>query len=171
MQEQRTALEAKVGRLHRLIETIEQTIKHLKGKKHMSTKHLFAGLTPEQEKAYADEAAKRWDEKSVRASQKKYQAYSAAEKARIAAEGEAVYRDLIAAMPQGAAAPAVQSCIARWHRHVGYFWTPNDGQCLGLAKLYRDDPAFRKTYDAMHPDLAAFMVEAVKLHVAGSKKK
>ena len=137
----------------------------------MNTKQLFAGLTPAQEKAYATEAAKRWDEKSVRASQKKYQAYSAAEKARIAAEGEAVYRDLITEMPEGPTAPAVQSCIARWRRHIGYFWTPNDPQCLGLAKLYRDDPAFRKTYDAMHPDLAAFMVEAVKHHVAVNKKQ
>jgi DNA-binding transcriptional MerR regulator len=171
LQEQRTALEAKLGRLHRLIATIEQTISHLKGEKPMSTKQLFAGLTPEQEKIYADEAAKRWDEKQVRASQKKYQAYTAAEKARIAAEGEAVYRDLIAAMPQGPAAPAVQSCIARWRRHLGYFWTPNDGQCLGLAKLYRDDPAFRKTYDAMHPDLAAFMVEAVQHFIADAKKQ
>ena len=135
----------------------------------MSTKQLFAGLTPEQEKAYADEAAKRWGEKSVRASQKKYQAYSAAEKARIAAEGEAVYRDLIAAMPQGTAAPDVQSCLMRWRRHLAYFWTPNDGQCLGLAKLYRDDPAFRKNYDAMHPDLAEFMVEAVKIFIHGEK--
>jgi MerR family transcriptional regulator, thiopeptide resistance regulator len=165
LREQRSALEAKLGRLHRLIGTIDQTIRHLKGEKTMSTKQLFAGLTPEQEKEYTEEAAKRWGEKSVRASVKKYQAYSAAEKARIGAEGEAVYRDLLAVMSEGPAAPAVQACIERWRRHLEYFWTPNDEQCLALATGYRDDPAFRKTYDAIHPDLAAFMVEAVKLHV------
>jgi MerR family transcriptional regulator, thiopeptide resistance regulator len=165
LQEQRTALEAKLGRLHRLIATIDQTIRHLQGDQTMSTKQLFAGLTPEQEKAYGDEAAKRWGEKSVRASQKKYAAYSAEKKKQIGAEGEAVYRDLIAAMPQGPAAPAVQACIERWRRHLEYFWAPNDEQCLALATGYRDDPAFRKTYDAIHPELAAFMVEAVKCYL------
>jgi DNA-binding transcriptional MerR regulator len=171
LQEQRSALEAKLGRLHRLIATIDDTIGHLKGEKTMSTKQLFAGLTLEQEKAYTDEAATRWGEKGVRASQQKYNAYSAAEKARIGAEGEAVYRDLLAAMPDGPAAPAVQACVERWRRHIGYFWTPNDQQCLALATGYRDDPAFRKTYDAIHPELAAFMVEAVRIYIEGRRSK
>jgi MerR family transcriptional regulator, thiopeptide resistance regulator len=171
LQEQRSALEAKLGRLHRLITTIDQTIGHLKGEKNMSTKQLFAGLSPEQEKKYTDEAAKRWGEKGVRASVAKYNAYPAEKKAQIAAEGEAVYRDLLAAMPQGPAAPAVQACIERWRRHIEYFWTPNDEQCLALATGYRDDPAFRKTYDAIHPELAPFMVEAVRAHVDARQVK
>jgi DNA-binding transcriptional MerR regulator len=165
LREQRVALEAKLGRLHRLIATIDQTIDHLEGEKPMSTKQLFAGLTPEEEQRLTDEAAQRWGEKEVRASQKKYQAYTVEQKARIGAEGEAVYRDLLAAMPQGPAAPAVQACIERWRRHIQYFWTPNDEQCLSLATTYRDDPAFRKTYDAIHPELAAFMTEAVRVYV------
>jgi DNA-binding transcriptional MerR regulator len=171
LQEQRTALEAKLGRLHRLIATIDQTISHLKGEKPMSTKQLFAGLTPEQEKQYTDEAAKRWGESGVRASQRRYNAYSAEQKAQIAAEGNALYQDLLAAMPDGPAAPPVQACIERWRRHLGYFWTPNDEQCLALATGYRDDPAFRKTYDAIHPELATFMVEAVKVYLEARRAK
>lgn len=166
---QRAALEAKLGRLHGLIATIDQTISHLEGEKIMSTKQLFKGFTPEEEKHYTDEAARRWDAKTVRASQQKWGSYSPAQKEQIKIEGESLYRDLIAAMPQGPAAPAVQSAIQRWRRHMSYFWTPNDEQCLGLARLYRDDPAFRKTYDAMHPDLAAFMVEAVQVHLGAQK--
>ena len=165
LQEQRTALEAKLGRLHRLIATIDQTIRHLKGETTMSTKQLFAGLTPEQEKEYTEEAARRWGEQGVRESVQRYNRYSPEKKTQIAAEGEAVYRDLVAAMPQGPAAPAVQTCIARWRKHLEYFWVPNDEQCLALATGYRDDPAFRKTYDAIHPELAPFMVEAVTVYV------
>ena len=171
LQEQRQALEAKLGRLHRLIATIDETIGHLKGEKPMNPKQLFAGLTPEQEKQYTDEAARRWGEKDVRASVQKYNAYPSEKKAQIGAEGEAVYRDLLAVMSQGPAAPAVQACIERWRRHLEYFWTPNDDQCLALATGYRDDPAFRKTYDAIHPELAAFMVEAVKVHVEMRRTK
>jgi MerR family transcriptional regulator, thiopeptide resistance regulator len=165
LQEQRAALEAKLGRLHRLIATIDRTISHLKGERSMSTKQLFAGLTPEQEKDYTKQAAQRWGEEVVRESVRKYQSCSSDEKARIAAEGEAVYRDLIALIPQGAASPTVQLCVERWRKHLEYFWTPNDEQCLGLALLYRDDPAFRKTFDAIDPRLATFMYEAVELHV------
>jgi DNA-binding transcriptional MerR regulator len=175
LQEQRAALEARLGRMHRLIATIDQTIRHLKGETAMSTKQLFAGLTPEQEKAYTDEAAQRWDAKTVRASVAKYNGYSAGKKKQIGEEGEAVYRDLVAAMPQGKASPAVQACIERWRRHLEYFWTPNDEQCLALATGYRDDPAFRVKYDAIHPELAVFMRDAVEVYVearrrAGAKK-
>jgi MerR family transcriptional regulator, thiopeptide resistance regulator len=87
------------------------------------------------------------------------------------AEGESVYRDLLAVMAQGPAAAPVQACIERWRQHIGYFWTPTDDQCLTLATMYRDDPAFRKTYDAMHPDLATFMADAVKAYVEVRSKK
>ena len=133
----------------------------------MSTEQLFAGLTPEQEKRYTEEAARRWGSDHVRASVRKYQSYSAEKKARIAREGREVYRDIVAAMPRGANAPEVQHAIARWRQHLAYFWTPDDSQCLALARGYRDDPAFRKTFDAIHSDLANFMAEAVAVHVEG----
>jgi DNA-binding transcriptional MerR regulator len=165
LQEHRVALESRVGRLQRLIATIDHTVCHLKGEKTMNTKQLFAGFTPEEEQKYADEAAQRWDEGTVRESQRRWNARSPESKQAVKAEAEAIYRDLITAMPLGADSVPVQACIERWRRHIGHFWTPNDEQCLGLAALYRDDPAFRRNYDAMHPQLANFMCEAVKVHV------
>lgn len=165
LQEQRAALEAQLGRLHRLIATIDHTLQHLKTETPMSTKQLFAGFTPEMERKYADEAAQRWGEQPVRESQRRWNAYSAEKKQAIKAEAEAIYGDLIAAMPLGADAVPVQACIARWRQHIGHFWTPNDEQCLGLAALYRDDPAFRQTYDALHPQLANFLGDAIEVHV------
>ena len=170
LQEQRAALEAKLGRLHRLIATIDETISHLKGEATMSTKQLFAGLSPEQEKAYTDEAARRWGESNVRASVQRYQRYTAEQKKQIAGEGNAIYRDLVAAMPEGPGSSAAQACIERWRQHLSYFWRPNDEQCLGLATGYRDDPAFRKNYDAIHPELATFMRDAVEIHVRARRK-
>lgn len=171
LQEQRTALEAKRGRLHRLIATLDATIAHLQEKKTMSTKELFADLSPAEERRLADEAAQRWDPKIVRASQKKYAAYSTAERQRIKDEGNAVYRDLAAAMPEGPAAAAVQACVARWHHHLEYFWSPNDEQLLGLADLYNDDPRFRQTFDGFDPRLAPFMREAVKVYIASRRAR
>ena len=170
LREQRAALEAKLGRLHKLIATIDQTINHLNGGKTMSTKQLFAGFTPAEEKHHTEEAAKRWGQKQVRASQKKYAAYTPAEKARIRDEGDAIYAGFAAAIPLGPAAAAAQALVPRWRKHLEYFWVPNDGQCVALAAGYRDDPAFRKNFDAIHPDLAAFVAETVREHLEGPKK-
>lgn len=86
------------------------------------------------------------------------------------AEGSAVYIDMIAAMPKGAASPDVQAIVERWRRHLDYFWTPNLDQLLALANSYSDDPRFKATFDKMHPQLAEFFREAVKIYVANQKK-
>jgi hypothetical protein len=73
-------------------------------------------------------------------------------------------------VPKGAASAEAQSAIGRWHRHLHYFWTPDDDQLLGLADLYNDDPHFRGNFDKISPELAGFMREAVKAYVQKRKK-
>ncbi len=72
---------------------------------------------------------------------------------------------MIAAMPQGAASAEAQSIVERWRAHTNYFWTPNLEQMLALADGYVEDPRFRANFNAMHPGLAEFMREAVKVYV------
>ena len=166
LQEQRTALEARLGRLHRVIATIDLTIRHIKEKTPMNAKEMFVRQTAEKEQAYAEEAGRRWDPATVKASQQRWKRYSRDRQREILEEGNQVYRDLAAVMSLGPEAQAVQSCIERWRAHVNHFWSPNGQQCLGLAQLYVDDPGFRANFDSFDPDLATFMVEAVKVHVA-----
>jgi hypothetical protein len=72
---------------------------------------------------------------------------------------------MIAAMPTGADSVEVQAIVERWRAHMDYFWTPNLDQLLGLATMYGQSPDFKKNFDAMHPDLADFMREAVQIYV------
>jgi hypothetical protein len=65
----------------------------------------------------------------------------------------------------------VQAVIARWHKHMQYFWSPNDEQLLGLADLYNNDPRFRENYEKVAPNLSEFMREAVKVYVNARMKK
>ena len=136
----------------------------------MSQKGLFEGFSEEEQEKYAQEAEKMYDPETVRASNRKWKAYSDAEKKRTLAEGKAVYTDLAAAMPKGAASKEVQAVIARWHKHMQYFWLPNDEQLLGLADLYNNDPRFRENYEKVAPNLSEFMREAVKVYVKNKKK-
>ena len=131
----------------------------------MSDKSFFEGFNEEEQEKNALEAEQLYDPETVRASNKKWKAYSTAKKEAIMAEGSAVYKDLIAAMPKGASSLEVQAIVERWRRHMDYFWTPNLDQLLGLANGYNDDPKFKANFDKMHPKLAEFMREAVKVYV------
>ncbi len=170
LQSHREALQGRVKRLKRLLQTVDKTIDHLKGNETMSAKGLFEGFSEEEQEKYALEAEQMYDPETVRASNRKWKATPPAQKERILAEGKAIYSDLAKAMPKGAASPEVQAVIARWHQNMQNFWSPNDEQLLGLADLYNDDPRFKANYDKVDPKLAEFMREAVKVYVEERKK-
>lgn len=156
----------RISQMEKLLITVDNTIQHLKGMKKMSQKQLFSGFNEEEQEKLAAEAEKLYDPETVRASNRKWKAYSAEQKQRILEEGSQVYQEMIAAMPAGPGSPVVQNLVERWRKHMDYFWTPNLDQLLGLAAHYGEEPRFKANFDSMHPDLADFMLAAVKIYVA-----
>ena len=136
----------------------------------MSQKGLFEGFSEEEQEKLAQEAEQMYDPETVRESNRKWKSYSKLEKEAILAEGKSIYVDLAAVMSKGAASKEVQAVIARWHKHMRYFWSPNDEQLLGLADLYNNDPRFRDNYEKVAPNLSEFMREAVRVYVDRRKK-
>lgn len=164
-------LRRRIARLERLVTTVDDTILHLKGKKEMSRKQLFESFSEEQQAEYEKEAMQMYDPATVKASVKKWKSYTVAEKQRIGEEGNAVYESMLAAMPMGPASPEAQSAVERWRRHIEYFWTPDDRQLLGLVDGYNSDPRFKANFDKIHPNLAGFIRQAVRVHVEGRKRQ
>jgi DNA-binding transcriptional MerR regulator len=156
-------------RLERLITTVDDTILHLKGKKEMSNKQLFAAFSEEVQAEMEKEAMQLYDPETVKASNRKWKAYSAGEKQRILDEGNALYLEIVAAIPAGPASPAAQAGIARWRRHMDYFWTPDPDQLVALAEHYNLDTRFKANFDKIDPRLAEFMGEAAKIYVKNLK--
>ncbi len=169
LQSHKDALQKQVSRLNRLLATVDNTIQHIKGEKIMSQKGLFEGFSEEEQEKYALEAEQMYDPETVRESNRKWKAYSAEKKKAIMAEGKQIYEDMIAAMPKGASSGEVQSLVENWCKHMDYFWTPNLEQLLGLANGYNNDPRFKANFDKMHPQLAEFMLKAVKVYVESKK--
>jgi DNA-binding transcriptional MerR regulator len=165
LESHRSALQAEARRLQRLVRTVETTKNHLKGRVNMNPGALFDGFSEAEQQKYAQEASEKWDAKTVKASNDRWKAYSPAQKKRILEEGQAIYGDLAAAMPKGAESKQVQAIVARWHAHMKCFWSPTDGQLLGLADLYNDDARFRTNYEKVSPGLAGFMRRAVQVYV------
>ena len=136
----------------------------------MNAKGLFEGFSAEEQEKYAQEAELMYDPETVKASNRRWKTYTPDEQKRILAEGSTIFTDLAKAMPMGASSPQVQAVIIRWHRHLQYFWSPNDEQLLGLADLYNDDPRFKSTYESVAPGLAGVIRAAVKVYVSNRKQ-
>jgi len=161
----RVSLQGRAARLERLIQTVDDTLLHMKGLKEMSPKQLFTAFSDEEQEKYAKEAEQMYDPTIVKESNRKFKALSTAEKQRIFDEGNQIYADMVAAMPKGAASPDVQAIVERWRKHMDYFWTPNLEQLNGLAEVYNSDPRFKANFDKIDAGLAEFMREAVGEYV------
>jgi DNA-binding transcriptional MerR regulator len=161
----RVSLQGRVARLERLVQTVDDTLLHMKGLKEMSPKQLFTAFSDEEQEKYAKEAEQMYAPTIVKESNRKFKALSTAEKQRIFDEGNKIYADMVAAMPKGAASPDVQAIVERWRKHMDYFWTPNLEQLNGLAEVYNSDPRFKANFDKIDVGLAEFMREAVGEYV------
>ena len=165
----RTSLQGRAERLERLIQTVDNTLLHMKGLKKMSQKQLFAAFSEEEQEKYAAEAEQMYDPEIVQASQRKWKSYTAEDKQRIGDEGNTAYAAIVAAIPLGAASPQAQAGVELWRKHMDYFWTPSLEQLVGLTELYNTDPRFKANFDKIDPRLAAFMRDAVGVYVKGKK--
>ena len=110
LESHREELRKRIARMERLVTTVDDTILHLKGKKEMSQRQMFEAFSDEQQAEYEKEAMQMYDPATVKASIKKWKSYTAAEKQRIGEEGNAVYEDMLRAMPKGASSPEAQAC-------------------------------------------------------------
>ena len=170
LERHREELRRRIARMELLVTTVNDTILHLKGKRKMSQRQMFEPFSDEQQAEYEREAMRTYDPATVKASMKKWKSYTAAEKQRIGEEGSAVYEDMVRVMPKGASSPEAQAAVARWRRHIEYFWTPNDEQMLGLVDGYNNDPRFKANFDKIHPNLAEFLREAVRVYVKRQRR-
>ena len=161
----RVSLLGRAQRLVLLIQTVDDTLLHMKGLKEMSQKQLFTAFSDEEQEKYAKEAEKMYDPAIVKESNQKWKSYSAAEKRRIADEGNAAYVAIAAAIPLGASSPQAQAGVELWRKHMDYFWTPNLEQLMGLAEMYTTDTRFKANFDKIDPRLADFMNDAVGVYV------
>ena len=164
LQTQKAALQQQAERLNRLIETIDNTILHLEGEKAMDDKDLFAGFDEAKQKEYAEEAERRWDPKLVRESNQRWNRLSKDEQKAIMQEGNQIYLDMIAQLENLPDSEAVQAIVARWHQHLKHFYEPTFAMLRGLGQGYANDPAFRATFEAMHPDLPDFLQAAITVY-------
>ncbi|MBN1310676.1 MAG: TipAS antibiotic-recognition domain-containing protein, partial [Anaerolineae bacterium] len=118
----------------------------------------------QKQKQYEQEAVNLWGD-TARQSIKLWNSYTEQKKEQIKQEGGAIYTELVSAMSNGPANPEVQAILARWHQHLRYFYEPSLEVLRGLGNAYNEHPDFNATFTAMHPDLPAFLQQAITHYV------
>ena len=166
LQNHREALTDKAKRLTTLLQTIDNTIRNLKGQNEMTNGQFFNGFSEEQQAEYEKEAAQRWDPAVVGESSRRWKSLTKQEKEDLMAKGETIILALRDAMPKGPASPEAQKAIADWKQQISFFYDCSDEMLLNLGRMYLEDPRFKATYDRIHPDLAAFKYEAIQAYCA-----
>ena len=165
LESHRRLLSEQVGRLQRLLTTVDKTIARLtEGQMGLTDEELYEGFSKEQAERYRREARELYGEEVVEASEQRAKGMTKAEWNAVKDEGEAVTRGLAALADRDPSDPEVQALIARHYAWVATFWTPDAASYAGLGQLYTDNPEFRANYDRYRPGLADFMRAAMEVY-------
>ncbi len=164
LQSHRQTLQEKIKRLQTLIRTVDTTILHLIGEVDVSKKNIFEGFSEEKQQEYEAEAVDRWGDNAAQ-SIKLWKSYSEERKAEIMEEGSQIYREIAANMDKGPEAAEIRALLVRWHEHLRHFYEPTIEVLGGLGNMYHDHPDFNATFTKIHPDLPAFLKEAIAIYV------
>jgi len=162
LESQRSELEQKHKRLDSLIQTIDSTLKQMKGKNIMEAKDLFEGFDEAKQAEYEKEVVDRWGEDSYGEFRKLWGSYSAEQKKQVIDKSNQVYIDLANHLDKDLGSEPVQALIAQWHQNLRYFYAPNKEIMLGLAEVYTEDDRFRAFYEKIDINLAPFLREAIE---------
>lgn len=171
LQSHKRTLQARIGQLHDLIQTVDRTLLHLQGDNlqednlerelMMAKKDLFVGFDEARQAKYEEEISAAYRDDELNESRQHWGSYSAAQRDQILREGEAIYREFASHIGTAPTHTDVQALVVRWHEHLHYFYTPTPEILRGLAATYATHPDFIATYTRIDPALPDFLRDAI----------
>lgn len=159
-------LQQRREKLEMLQRTIERTIKHLQGEIAMNHEELFKGFSEENRdehrraliEYYGDEAADKIDESFERTKDWTPQDYEEHKQ-----KMDGINRRFSRALEQGSApgSEVALKLVGELHEYVNQFWSADKEAFKAMGTMYVENPDFRATYDAWHPELAHYVRDAI----------
>jgi DNA-binding transcriptional MerR regulator len=164
LRRQREQLIARVSETHRMIASIDATLKHLNQKDEpMTNKDMFDGFEPEK---YEAEAKQRWGETDAyKESARRTRKYGEKEWAAIKAETNAIFADAAAAMKAGkkSDSPEARALAERHRQHTErWFYPCSPAMHANLADMWEADERFKANIDKFGEGLTAWLAAAVR---------
>ncbi len=164
LESHRDLLTKRMERLQGLIDTVEKTIKKLKGETDMNIKEYYDGFSDEQVERYRQEVRQRWGDKTLRDSEARVMAMGKKKFADLQAEGGAIFQAIADNMSKGFASPEVQELIAKWRAWLENFHNYSDEAVLGLGQTYSQHPEFAKFFTKYDKALPEFLAKAIEYY-------
>lgn len=128
---------------------------------------VFSRHSDEQQKDYEREARLHYGPDNVNESIRRWNSYSDAKQETILAEGHRIYMDMAGAMEAGTPPDSdeVRGILDRWQANLRHFYEPTLEVLRGLGDLYNSDERFIANFQKLHPDLPAYLQEAIAVYV------
>jgi DNA-binding transcriptional MerR regulator len=166
LESHRKVLRKQASRTRQLIETIDKTIEHLKGKTKMSSEEMFAGFDPKQQAKHEEYLIKHYGDgmkTSISQSKARVKNWTKADWQTSGEAFNAICSDLVSAMKQGLSeqSPQVQGIVRRHYEWLKQFWTPTRESYAGHSELIVDSD-LRKAYEAHDPLLPEYAALAMR---------
>ena len=167
LESHRKVLQRNFADTRRLIQTIDDTIDHLKGKKKMKGKKFFAGFDPAQQARHEQYLIDRFGEgmkERIELSKRRIMDWTKTDWEKSGWVFVELCQDLAHLIDRRAAEDSaeVQAVVRRHYEWLKRFWTPNKESYAGHSLLI-EDSELGKAYEAYHPQLPKFISAAIRI--------
>lgn len=166
----RKVLLQKRDRIGQLIDTVDKTMKRIKGEKEMNDKEIYKGFSPEKQASYEQYLVNLYGDrvkKHIAEAKANSATWSKDKNEQVSSDWDAICKDLAEAMAAKKSVDSVlvQAIITRHYEWIKQFWQPDHESYIGLGLGYAAfewKQAFEKV-DDHHPKLAEFMAAGMKV--------
>lgn len=167
LQDHKSSLETKLQHTEKLLQTIDKTIAHLKGRQKMKDEELYYGFDSEQQKKHEKYLVDNGivTQEFMDECNAKVKNWSDDDKRAFIQDIERIMQGLVEAIESNMAPNSehVQELMQQHYDWLRRSWNPDKERYLDLAELYKT-PEFRKFYDSRHPKLLTFIVDAMQVY-------
>ncbi|TZF90356.1 MerR family transcriptional regulator [Lysobacter lacus] len=167
--EHRSHFEERLGQLHRLIRTIDQTVATLDEDNAMNDHSLFDGFDAARQATYEAEVKRRYGahgERGIEHARRSMSTWTADDRTAFIDELRSIEAGLAQAMADGEPndSPQVHALLDRHRAWVGRSWPkpPDAAAYAGLADMYVSHPDFVARYEAIGAGFADWLASAMR---------
>lgn len=154
----RKLLLQKITRLESLVNTVDKTIKHLKGEIEMKDQEYYSGFSKEQQQKYEGEIRQKFGNTAIDESKKRMKNWSKSDFTRVMEDGTAIFSAIRDNMDKGAESIQIQEQIKALHHWLNTFYSCNLEMLAGIGHMYNEHPDFRKMWQTKyHQDMPEFL--------------
>ncbi|MFD1953241.1 MerR family transcriptional regulator [Paenibacillus thailandensis] len=153
----------KRSRLDRMIATLEQTKRHMKGEIRMTNEEKFQGFDFSKN-PYEKEAREKWGDQAVDGMKAKLVDMGEAGQEKLGAEMNAIYAKLAELRGGAPDSDEAQEAIGEWYSFLNRLGSYTPEAFRGLGQLYVDDTRFTNNIDKFGEGLALFMRDAMAVY-------